>query len=64
MDETPKKPARMQSSQRSRAAVDRLINSYWTGALHWSDVTRIMRTSEVALNHLEQAVKDDEANQQ
>ena len=64
MDETPEKPVRMPPPQRSRAVVDRLINSYWAGALHWSDVTRIMRTSEVALNHLEQAVKDDEANQQ
>jgi hypothetical protein len=64
MDETSEKPARMQPSQRSREVMDRLIKSYWAGSLHWSDVKRVMRTSEVALNRLEQAVKDDEANQQ
>jgi hypothetical protein len=64
MDETPEKPVRMQPPQHSRAVVDRLIRSYWAGALHSSDVKRIMRTSEMALNRLEQAVKDEEVNQQ
>jgi hypothetical protein len=64
MDETPGKPARMPPSRTSHAVVDRLIRSYWAGALHWSDVMRIMRRSEAALARLEQAVRDEETNEQ
>ena len=61
MDGTLEKPARMQPSQRSHAVVDRLIKSYWAGALYWSDVMRILRNADAALDRLELAVRAEEA---
>jgi hypothetical protein len=63
MAETLEKHARVAPPQCSRAVVDRLIRSYWTGALHWSDVKWIMHTAEVESSRLEFAVKDEEAGE-
>jgi len=63
MAETPRKHAGILPQQRSRAVVDRLIKSYWTGALHWADVKRIMRNTEVAFSRLERAVEDEDAGE-
>ena len=60
MGETLEKHARILPPQGSRAVVDRLIKSYWAGALHWSDVMRIMRNAEEVRNRIEPAVKDEE----
>ena len=60
MGETLEKHPLILPPQRSRAVVDRLIKSYWAGALHWSDVMRIMRNAEEARNRIEQAFKDEE----
>ena len=63
MAETLGKHAGILSAQQSRAVVDRLIKSYWSGALHWADVKRIMRNTEVALSRLERAVDDEVAGE-
>ena len=63
MAETLGKHAGILSPPRSRAVVDRLIKSYWAGALHCADVKRIMRNTEVAFSRLEQAVEDEDAGE-